>query len=64
LQLVDDAATKADLSVLPGNCFEALRGQLRGYHAIRINKQWRLVFRWDDELGEASDLYLDDHSYR
>ena len=33
-------------------------------HSIRVNKQWRLVFRWDGGRGETSDIDLDDHSYR
>lgn len=64
LQMIDDAVTDQDLRVPPSNHFEKLRGTLQGFHAIRVNKQWRLVFRWDGERGEASDLYLDDHSYR
>jgi proteic killer suppression protein len=32
-----------------------------GVHSIRVNDQWRLVFRWD---GEAEGVYLDDRSYR
>ena len=35
-----------------------------GRHSIRVNSQWRLVFRWDGSRGEASGVYLDDHSYR
>jgi proteic killer suppression protein len=31
---------------------------------IRVNRQWRLIFRWDGRTGEVSGLYLDDHSYR
>jgi plasmid maintenance system killer protein len=34
-----------------------------GLHPVRVNKQWRLVFRWNGDCGEASDVYLDDHSY-
>lgn len=64
LQLIDDAVGDQDLRVPPSNHFEKLRGQLDGYHSIRVNKQWRLVFLWDGALGEATDLYLDDHSYR
>jgi toxin HigB-1 len=41
-----------------------LRGNLAGFHSIRVNKQWRLVFRWDGGRGEAECVYLDDHSYR
>jgi proteic killer suppression protein len=63
LQMIDDAMTDQDLRVPPSNHFEKLRGQLEAFHSIRINKQWRLIFRWDASKGEASDVYLDDHSY-
>jgi proteic killer suppression protein len=36
----------ADLSVPPGNRLEALRGDLAGFHSIRVNDQWRIIFRW------------------
>ncbi|AZO13826.1 type II toxin-antitoxin system RelE/ParE family toxin [Mesorhizobium sp. M2A.F.Ca.ET.043.05.1.1] len=64
LQMIDDAATDQDLRVPPSNHFEKLRGSLEGFRSIRVNKQWRLVFRWDGGRGEASDIYLDDHSYK
>ena len=64
LQMIDDAMTDLDLRVPPSNHFEKLRGKLQGWHSIRVNSQWRLVFRWDGTRGEASDIYLDDHSYR
>ncbi len=48
----------------PSNHFEKLRGTLKGYHSIRVNRQWRLVFQWDSDRGEASEVFLDDHSYR
>ncbi len=64
LQMIDDAATDQDLRVPPSNHFEKLRGNLAGFHSIRVNKQWRLVFRWDSGRGEADGVYLDDHSYR
>ncbi len=63
LQMIDDAATDQDLRVPPSNHFEKLRGQLEAFHSIRVNKQWRLIFRWDGSKGEASEVYLDDHSY-
>jgi proteic killer suppression protein len=44
--------------------YELLRGKLDGFHSIRVNKQWRLVFQWDGGRGEAMNVYLDDHSYR
>ena len=64
LQMIDDAVTDEDLRVPPSNHFEKLKGNLDGFHSIRVNKQWRLVFQWDGNRGEASGLYLDDHSYR
>lgn len=64
LQLIDDAVSDQDLRVPPGNHFEKLKGSLDGFHSIRVNGQWRLIFVWDGSRGEASDLYLDDHTYR
>lgn len=64
LQMIDDAIIDQDLRAPPSNHFEKLRGILEGFHSIRVNKQWRLIFRWDGGRGEASDIYLDDHSYR
>jgi len=64
LQMIDDAVTDQDLRVPPSNHFEKLRGNLAGLHSIRVNKQWRLVFRWDSGRGEAESVYLDDHNYR
>jgi proteic killer suppression protein len=64
LQMIDDAMTDHDLRVPPSNHFEKLRGNLAGFHSIRVNQQWRLIFRWDGERGEADEIYLDDHSYR
>lgn len=64
LQMIDDAVTDQDLRVPPSNHFEKLRGNLAGFHSIRVNQQWRLIFRWDGERGEANEIYLDDHSYR
>ena len=62
--MIDDATTDQDLRVPPSNHFEKLRGNLAGFHSIRVNKQWRLIFRWDGGRGEAEGVYLDDHSYR
>ena len=64
LQMLDDATTDQDLRMPPSNHSEKLRGKLEGFHSIRVNSQWRLIFRWDRRRGEASRVYLDDHSYR
>ena len=62
LQMLDDATTDADLRVPPSNHFEKLSGKLDGWHSIRVNAQWRLIFKWSE--GTAREVYLDDHSYR
>jgi proteic killer suppression protein len=62
LQMIDDATTDEDLRVPPSNHFEKLRGNLEGFHSIRVSGQWRLVFRWNGNRGEADGVYLDDHS--
>lgn len=64
LQLIDDAMTDADLRVPPSNHFEKLSGHLEGWHSIRVNQQWRLIFEWDGDNGQARNVYLDNHSYR
>ena len=64
LQMVDDAMTDHDLRAPPSNRFEKLRGHLTGLHSIRVNDQWRLIFKWDGGRGEAEGVYLDNHSYR
>src|SRR5262252_7743172 len=62
LQMIDDATTDLDLRVPPSNHFEKLHGNLAGFHSIRVNKQWRFIFLWDGGRGEATGVYLDDHS--
>jgi proteic killer suppression protein len=64
LQMIDDATNDQDLRAPPSNHFEKLRGARAGFHSIRVNDQWRLVFRWHGGRGEAEGVYLDDHSYR
>jgi proteic killer suppression protein len=64
LQLLDDAMSDSDLRVPPSNHFEKLRGSLDGWHSIRVNDQWRLIFQWNGSRGEAIEVYLDNHSYR
>ena len=49
LQYLNAAARLPDLAVPPGNRLEALSGDRREFHSIRINDQWRIVFRWEDD---------------
>ncbi|HEV8604678.1 MAG TPA: type II toxin-antitoxin system RelE/ParE family toxin [Tepidisphaeraceae bacterium] len=53
LQYLNSAHRLLDLRVPPGNRLEALKGNLAGYHSIRINQQWRIVFKWDDGAREV-----------
>jgi proteic killer suppression protein len=56
----DDAARGLeDLRIPPGNRFEALSGDRRGQHSIRINEQWRVCFVWQD--GNATDVEIVDY---
>ena len=59
LDMVNAAQVLQDLASPPGNRLEALRGDLRGYHSIRVNDQWRLVFRW--AAGEAHEVRITDY---
>lgn len=54
-----DAEELRDLRVPPNNRLEALKGNLTGYYSIRINKQWRVVFRWSNRA--ASDVKIIDY---
>jgi proteic killer suppression protein len=47
MDLLNGAAALLDLRSPPGNHLEALKGDLKGLHSIRVNDQWRLVFRWE-----------------
>jgi proteic killer suppression protein len=46
--VLDYALQLADLRSPPGNRLEALKGDLAGFHSIRVNDQWRVIFRWTD----------------
>jgi proteic killer suppression protein len=59
LQLLHAAPTLEFLRVPPGNRLEALRGDRKGQHSIRINDQWRVCFRWQD--GDAHDVEIVDY---
>jgi len=59
LDMLHAANVLLDLRAPPGNRLEALRGDLAGHHSIRVNDQWRLVFRWTSN-GPA-DVRLTDY---
>jgi proteic killer suppression protein len=53
------ATAACDLAAIPGNQFEALKGDRKGQYSIRINYQYRLCFRWKD--GDAFDVEIADY---
>ncbi|MDH3650635.1 MAG: type II toxin-antitoxin system RelE/ParE family toxin [Saprospiraceae bacterium] len=46
LRMINNAANINDLRIPPANRLEKLKGDLKNYHSIRINEQWRIIFRW------------------
>jgi len=59
LRLINAASKVDDLRVPPGNRLERLRGERAGQWSIRINDQWRIVFRWAE--GGAEDVAITDY---
>lgn len=59
LDMLNAAHELKDLRVPLGNRLEALKGELRGKHSIRINDQWRVIFRWKN--GDAHDVEIVDY---
>lgn len=53
---LNNAGALRDLAVPPGNRLEALKGNLTGKHSIRINDQWRIVFRWTSAGPEEVEI--------
>ena len=59
LDVINAAQNLDDLRSPPGNRLESLKGDFKGLHSIRINSQWRIVFRW--EAGSAHDVQIMDY---
>lgn len=56
LLMLDSAAVLDDLRTPPGNRLEALRGDRKGQHSIRINDQWRVCFLWTGSDAENVEI--------
>jgi proteic killer suppression protein len=56
LNQVHAAGSLDDLRIPPGNRLEALKGDRKGQHSIRINEQWRICFRWTQAGPEAVEI--------
>jgi toxin HigB-1 len=61
LDRLEAAATLRDLAVLPGNRFEALKGNRKGQYSIRINDQWRICFEWAGSASGPSQVEIADY---
>jgi proteic killer suppression protein len=59
LRMLNNSQNLADLKIPPSNRLEKLSGNLKNFYSIRINKQWRIVFRWND--GNAIDVKIIDY---
>jgi toxin HigB-1 len=59
LRQLDSAVMLSDLNSPPGNRLESLKGDREGQHSIRINKNWRICFRW--HAGDAYDVEIVDY---
>ncbi|MFA6451478.1 MAG: type II toxin-antitoxin system RelE/ParE family toxin [bacterium] len=58
MDMLNAAHDLDDLRVPPGNRLEALRGDMKGFHSIRVNDRWRIIFRWS---AGAHDVSLVDY---
>lgn len=60
LRMINQARIVEDLQIPPGNRLEQLKGNLNGFWSIRINQQWRIIFRWRDGTKQEVTI-LDYH---
>jgi proteic killer suppression protein len=59
LDMLARAHALMDLRAPPGNRLEALKGDMEGFFSIRVNDQWRVIFRWDGR--DASEVAIVDY---
>ncbi len=59
LEALNAASRLDDLMVPPSNRLEKLRGALEDFYSIRVNNQWRIVFKWQD--GDAHEVRIADY---
>lgn len=59
LRMINQARIVEDLQIPPGNRLEQLKGNLNGFWSIRINQQWRIIFRWKD--GTKQEVTIIDY---
>jgi proteic killer suppression protein len=59
LRMVNNSQNTIDLQIPPSNRLEKLKGNMKEYYSIRINDQWRIIFKWDK--GNALDVQIIDY---
>lgn len=59
LRMLNNSADLADLRIPPSNRLEKLSGNFKNFYNIRINIQWRIIFKWN--AGNASDVEIIDY---
>jgi proteic killer suppression protein len=59
LEALNASARLEDLLIPPSNRLEKLKGDLRAFHSIRVNDQWRVIFKWSD--GHAEEVAIVDY---
>ena len=59
LRMLHNSQNLADLRIPPSNRLEKLHGNLKDYYSIRINDQWRIIFKWDN--GQSSEVEITDY---
>ena len=59
LRMLNNSQNIKDLTVPPSNKLEKLKGNLKHFYSIRINDQWRIIFKWD--AGNASEIEIIDY---
>ena len=59
LRMLNNSQDIQDLKIPPSNRLEKLSGNLKDYHSIRINKQWRIIFIWNN--GNAFETEIIDY---
>lgn len=56
LRMINNAQNINDLRIPPANHLEKLSGNLSGFYSIRINKQWRIIFKWENDDAFAVEI--------
>ncbi len=59
LRMLNNSQNLVDLQVPPSNRLEKLKGNLKDFYSIRINSQWRIIFKWQN--GSASEVEIIDY---